>query len=90
MQPTLIQCVVYLLQMLVSQLTILRASAARTLLLFDQFKVDQSNILKSVMTGLKNDLRNVRRENLALKASIERSTRNTKALDVLFLSLIHI
>ena len=43
-------------------------------MLFDQFKVEQSNRLKSFMTGLKNDLRNVRQENFDLKASIEHNT----------------
>ena len=32
--------------------------------LFDQFKVEQSNSLKSVVTGLNNDLRDVRQETL--------------------------
>ena len=43
---------------------------------FDQFKVhvEQSYRLKSVMTGLKNDLRDVRQENLDSKASIEHNT----------------
>ena len=43
-------------------------------MLFDQFKLEQSNRLKSVMTGLKNDLQDVRQENLDLKASIEHNT----------------
>ena len=58
-------------------------------MLFDQFKVEQSNSLKSVMTGLKNHLRDVRKKtnkqnkskNLDLKAAIERNTRRIKALE---------
>ena len=49
--------------------------------LFDQFKVEQSNSLKSVVTGLNNDLRDVRQENLDMKATIERNTRKIKALE---------
>ena len=44
-------------------------------MLFDQFKVEQSNSLKSVVTGLNNDLRDVRQENF------ERNTRKIKALE---------
>ena len=39
--------------------------------LFDQFKVKQSNILKSVMTRLQNDLREVRQETFHMKATSE-------------------
>ena len=46
--------------------------------LFDQFKVEQSNSLKSVMTGLDSDLRDVRQENLGFKVSTERNTRKIK------------
>ena len=49
--------------------------------LFDQFKVEQSNSLKSVVTGLNNDLRDVRQENFDMKATIERNTRKIKALE---------
>ena len=48
---------------------------------FDQFKVEQSNSLKSIVTGLNNDLRNVRQENLDLKAFQERNTRKIEALE---------
>ena len=47
-------------------------------MLFDQFKVKQSNSLKSVVTGLNSDLRDVRQENFDLKASVERNTRKIK------------
>ena len=50
-------------------------------MLFDQFKVEQSNSLKSIVTGLNNDLRDVRQENLDLKATLERNTRKIKALE---------
>ena len=50
-------------------------------MLFDQFKVEQSNSLKSVVTGLNNDLRDVRQENLDLKATLEHNTRKIKALE---------
>jgi len=49
--------------------------------LFDQFKVEQSNSLKSVETGLNNDLRDVRQENFDMKATTERNTRKIKALE---------
>ena len=49
--------------------------------LFDQFKVQQSTSLKSVLNGLKSDLRDVRQENLNLKASLERNTRKIKDLE---------
>ena len=39
--------------------------------LFDQFKVKQSNILKSVMTALQDDLREVRQETFHMKATSE-------------------
>ena len=48
---------------------------------FDQFKVEQSNSLKSIVTGLNNDLRNVRQENLDLKAFQERNTGKIEALE---------
>ena len=50
-------------------------------MLFDQFKVEQTNSLKFVMTGLNSDLRDVRQENLDLKATLECNTRKIKALD---------
>ena len=50
-------------------------------MLFDQFKVEQSNSLKSVMTGLDSDLKDVRQENFDLKASLERNTRKIKDLE---------
>ena len=50
-------------------------------MLFDQFKVEQSNSLKSVVTGLNNDLRDVRQEKFDLKATLERNTRKIKALE---------
>ena len=43
-------------------------------MLFDQFKVERSDSLNS-------DLRDVRKENLDSKASIERNTRKIKALE---------
>ena len=49
--------------------------------LFEQFKVEQSNSLKSVVTGLNNDVRDVRQENFDMKATLERSTRKIKALE---------
>ena len=49
--------------------------------LFDQFKVEQSNSLKSVVTGLNNDLRDVRQETFHMKATLERNTRKIKALE---------
>ena len=50
-------------------------------MLFDQFKVEQSNSLKSVVTGLNKDLRDVRQENFDMKATLERNTRKIKALE---------
>ena len=50
-------------------------------MLFDQFETEQSNSLKSVMSGLQSDLGDVRQENLDLKAAIEYNTRNIKALE---------
>ena len=50
-------------------------------MLFDQFKVEQSNSLKSVVTGLNNDLRDVRQENFDMKGTLERNTRKIKALE---------
>ena len=48
---------------------------------FDQFKVEQSNSLKSVVTGLNNDVRDVRQENFDMKATLECSTRKLEALE---------
>ena len=42
-------------------------------MLFDQFKVEQSNSLKSVVTGLKNDLRDGMQENFDMDATLERN-----------------
>ena len=64
-------------------------SAARTLLacsagvsvLLEQFKVEQSNSLKSVMTGLKNDFRDVRKEKHDLEPTTEQNTRKIQALE---------
>ena len=50
-------------------------------MLFGQFKVEQSNSLKFVVTGLNNDLRDVRQENFDMKATLERNTRKIKALE---------
>ena len=49
-------------------------------MLFDQFKVEQSNSLKSVVTGLNNDLGDVRQEKIDMKATLERNTRKINAL----------
>ena len=49
--------------------------------LFGQFKVEQSNSLKSVVTELNNDLRDVRQEKFDMKATLERNTRKIKALE---------
>ena len=51
-------------------------------MLFDQFKVEQSNSLKCVVTGLNNDLRDVMQENLDLKELLK-----TVSLNVQFLPL---
>ena len=50
-------------------------------MLFDQFKVEQSNSLQSVVTGLNKDLRDVRQENCDMKTTLERSTRKLEALE---------
>ena len=93
-RPTL-QSMLSLLQLLplhLILLTILPMSAVRTLssahcvvpesaYSSTQFKVEQTNSLKSVVTGLKNDFRDVRQENFDMKATLERNIRKIKALE---------
>ena len=56
--------------------------SARVRVLFDQFKVEQSNSLKSVVTGV-NDLSRceARKQNFDMKATLECSTRKLEALE---------
>ena len=49
--------------------------------LLDQFKVEQSNSLKYVMTGLRNDLRDARQEKHDLEPTTEQNTRKIKPLE---------
>ena len=49
-------------------------------MLFDQFKVEQSNSLKSVMTGLDSGLRDVRQENLDLKIPLSAAEGKSRIL----------
>ena len=49
--------------------------SAGVCVLFEQYMVEQSNSLKSVMAGLRNHLRDVRQENLHL------NTRKIKTLE---------
>ena len=46
--------------------------------LLGQFKVEQSNSLKYVMTGLKNDLPDVRQEKHDLEPTTEQNTRKNQ------------
>ena len=62
-----------------SDTSICTLCSAGVRVLFGQFKVEQSNSLKFVVTGLNNDLRDVRQENFDMKATLERNTRKIKA-----------
>ena len=56
-------------------------------MLFDQFKVEQSNSLKSVMIGLNSDLRDVRQENLDLKLPMSATQRKSRILRTVSLNV---
>ena len=50
-------------------------------MLFDQFKVEQPNSLKSVVTGLDSGLKDVRQENLDLKLPLSATEGKSRFLE---------